>query len=320
MKEKYHHEMDPRWGAFYPDDLTFEQFQKIALPRLGLIALCDEEVRKRYRVLHKLMAFSYYEYEFYDTAAAQMSAIMEMALAIKYRLVTGEIWHSKEKGIKPARNLKSLLAWAQKQNLLEFDHQHQLDLLRNSRNYYAHPMRHSFGGGINRSRIEELIIMINDLFDPTFEQQKILVKQFENWLMTNQESRLMLMTSDKTIPLCAVELISIKRDGDYLIGCFPCIDLNSIDKESPFSVPTMITLKMSKPELNPVSIGGVDSLSNNEVQILRASEEIKIYLRKWEDDLSKMENLATEILMWRTTELTSAITQARIDYFNNYPS
>lgn len=56
-------------GAF--NDYTWESFQETYLPKVALISTVHPEVHKQYRAIRKLIAHSYFEYEFFDIARSE---------------------------------------------------------------------------------------------------------------------------------------------------------------------------------------------------------------------------------------------------------
>jgi len=318
--EKIPLKRDDRWSAFATDH-TWESFQEMYLPKFDLSPSVNEEAKKRYRVIRKLIAFSYYEYEFFDIAASQMAMLMEMAMVLRYQEITGEEWSkNKVKKGEPKRDLKNLFSWLGEQGYLELTHHFSKDLLRQTRNYFAHPKKHSFGGGMNLPRIKELLFLINALYDPYLKERNKLQLEFIEWMKVGDSFKmLMLRLEDRLIPLVGLDVIFIDCSLDvieYHLVCYPCIDLGKINKNSPYSHQTMFLLKLSNIKTDLRSIAGSDILSGNKIEIEQADDGIRQVIIDWHKQLQELPEVAAQMDMWRTTAILPIIEELRTSYYN----
>jgi len=158
-------EKDPRWNVYKDQTTSIEEFEKNILPIFYLNKKAPDDVKKSLRVLYKLLVLSYYEYEFVDIAAGKTMHIFEMALKLRYKELNDQPWNSK----KP---LKSLIDWFQAENYFEISHSGYFDHIRNVRNYFSHPERHTLGGISIFHLIRDPIDLINDLYEDRELRQK----------------------------------------------------------------------------------------------------------------------------------------------------
>ena len=164
------------WEVFANTE-TFEIFRKNFIPEFYFKNQVSEDVKRSFKITEKLLFHSYYEYEFYDVAAAKALMDFEMALKIRYKELTGEEWEKKIKKGEKRRNLKNLLDWFQQKHYFEVIQDKYLDHVRMVRNSFAHPNRHSFGGAMIRQWIENPIDLINDLYEDCKLRQERKEKQ-----------------------------------------------------------------------------------------------------------------------------------------------
>lgn len=126
----------PVWTAFYKD-ISPSEFVKKVVPAVDFNKDTHQDVVSAFKIIHRLLIYSYYEYEFIDVAVAKAFHTFEMALKLRYKEIKRKEW----KG-----NLKDLLNWGNKNHLFEISDQGFLDHVRNARNHFSHPERYGFGG------------------------------------------------------------------------------------------------------------------------------------------------------------------------------
>ncbi|NOT73478.1 MAG: hypothetical protein HOP08_01030 [Cyclobacteriaceae bacterium] len=311
-------ERDPKWSAF--NEHTWESFQESYLPKCDLIPSVNEEVRKQYRAIRKLMAYSYFEYEFFDIAAAQMSMLMEMAMAWKYETVTGEPWKKKIKKGEPRRDLKNLFEWLGSNGYFDKTYFVSADLLRGTRNYYAHPKKHGFAGGINLTRINELIFLINELYDPNLNKRNVLAIELNTWLTKNCKMRMTLCTPAETIPLADLAIAYIDcstGDPRYYLGCFPLLKLQEIDQDSHYAPRTLMFIQLVDLKMNDGYLAGTEIFGGQEVRIEVANEANTLLIDQWYNQLETMVHVAAQMPAWRFMELFKLVGELKTKYFIN---
>lgn len=148
---------DDRWGAAYEINTYQEYLEKVGTPIL-LMESADKDVHAIFRLVNRLIALAYFEYEFWDLAS--MKALQAFELALKRRYI-----QLRPGGIPKGMNLKSLIDWFRKNNYFESDSEHYLDNIRVIRNHFAHPEYHSFGGPSISWHISAAASLINDLYE-----------------------------------------------------------------------------------------------------------------------------------------------------------
>jgi len=149
-------QMDNTWKVF--DDITddFENFVQKIVPDLYLKPEVHTDVIEHIRIIRKLLELSYFEYKFCDVAALQTMMTMEMALRLRYEEINAEKWNKK---------LYLLIKWFEDRNYFEVYNSYYLDSLRQIRNELAHPSAHRFSGASAIHLIENVIDLINGLYE-----------------------------------------------------------------------------------------------------------------------------------------------------------
>lgn len=172
---KYELESDGRMAAFVGCS-TYSNFLDEMVPDYWFKKDVPDDVKKSFRVIKKLLEFSYFEYEFCDVAALKSGLSLEMALKIRYQELSGESWVKKVKG-EPARNLSNLMNWFCERHYFEVTNEQYLKHIRWMRNYWAHPERHSFIGPMNIDWVRNSIDFINDIYeDPNLRYARFQIR------------------------------------------------------------------------------------------------------------------------------------------------
>ncbi len=309
-------EKDPKWNAF--GDYTWETFQEKYLPKVKLISTVHPEVHKRYRAIRKLMAQSYFEYEFFDLAAAQMTMLVEMAMVWKYEQLTGEVWNKKVKKSEPKRDLKNLFDWLTKNGCFDTNFPTDTTHLRKVRNYYAHPKKHGFAGGIHLKSIIHLICFVNELYDPNLKTANRLSSQVSDWLSAHDRQRKVIKVPNGQLLLSTVYLAFVdcsKPEPQYYFGCFPLFDTKQIDPSSPFKPQTLSVLHMTKPKITETAILGIDVSSGEKISIEFADAPMSKFIDEWHRTLYADEKLSPEIPLWRMIEMQQLVEDLKTRYY-----
>lgn len=152
-----HFPMDPMWEVFgFNSDA--DVFYKKMVPELFLKKAVDKDIKENIRVVRKLIQLSYCEYKFYDIAAEKVIFTLEMAMKIRYRELEGKEW-------KRGDGMDKLVAWFQQRHYIDANDPEYLDRFRKIRNEFAHPVKHRFAGPNMRYFIEQVVLVINELYD-----------------------------------------------------------------------------------------------------------------------------------------------------------
>lgn len=167
--------MDKRWDIFY-GKISFDEFTNEKMPKPHFKNEVNEEIKKAFEVVSKLLAHSYYEYLFIDIAVSRALQIVEMALVIRYReLNNGEEW------VLVDKPLKNLFGWFLKRHYFEYNSFQFLEHVRDVRNYLVHPKGHNFGGTASLHWIDTTCEIINGLYEDVELRKK-------RWADTNDFS------------------------------------------------------------------------------------------------------------------------------------
>lgn len=150
-------ELDETWSVFASFSADPRDFVKEFLPEIYLKPKVAKAVKENFEVIEKLLLYSYSVYKFYNVATLKSLLTLEMSLKIRYREVTGVEW-----GHKP---LKLLIDWFQKRNYFEVYNNDFLIHIREIRNMLAHPNDHTFSGPHSRPVIENVLDLINGLYE-----------------------------------------------------------------------------------------------------------------------------------------------------------
>lgn len=160
--------MDETWNAFLSDSpATIKEFNKTFIPEIFLKNKVHGDVKENFRIIKKLIEYSYFEYKFYDVAALKSVLTLEMALKLRFKEVNSVDWEKK----KP---LIQLIDWFQTRSYFEVYNKEFLASIRFIRNLLAHPNEHTYSGPHNRPIIENVLNLVNDLYeDPQLRALRI---------------------------------------------------------------------------------------------------------------------------------------------------
>ncbi len=221
-------EKDKRWVIYEEDTNTIEDFEKTILPDLFFKKDVSEDVKKIFRVIYKLLVFSYYEYEFLDIAMAKVLVSFELALKIRYEEITGKKWDSKKKP------LDQLINWFHKETYFEVYNPALLKQLRKARNHFSHPNRHEIAGIVGFHLIQNPVDLINDLYeDPILRKSRFqLREEMEITLNKILEYGAIVKAKDLEMLIWKMVVVFVNNKADkpiYYVVAFP------IDQELEYS-------------------------------------------------------------------------------------
>jgi hypothetical protein len=261
---------------------TYESFLNVMLPDIWLNVNVSEDVKKNFRVIRKLLEHSYYEYEFCDMAATKALMTTEMALKIRYRELTKELWSTKDKNAKPKRNLKNLIDWFNDKTYFEVYNPCFLDKIRAIRNYLAHPENFSFGGPIMIQWVEHSVDLINDIYEDP-DLRKIRFAQYKqksviiNKIVCN--GVVLKIEEDENV-LYSSEIVFVDNKGSQILFYLSFIPLdidhkdNSIRKDFIPAVTTDLIVDWANKQIE-----FKDLYSNKMFTIsqIRSSQQFELY-------------------------------------------
>lgn len=149
--------MDETWSSFdFAHNL--ETFEKLYVPEIYLKPTVHPDIIQNFQTVEQLIKHSFYHYKFYDVAALKSLLTLEMALKIKYKEKTKTEWPK-------TRKLASLIDWFRNENYFEAYNKEYLDVIRSIRNSLAHPFEHTVSGPFTRHIIENVIDLVNGLYE-----------------------------------------------------------------------------------------------------------------------------------------------------------
>lgn len=169
--------MDETWKVYKDSPINKRDFLKRYTPDFYLRPEVPAVVRESFRIAHKLIEHSYYEYNFYDMAAVKAILTMEMALKLRYK----ELGNEDGNKIR----LPRLLKWFNDRNYIEIYNPDYLEVLRKIRNIVAHPEYHTVSGPIyHRKLIGNIIDLVNGLYEnPELRRERmVLTKTLNDFL------------------------------------------------------------------------------------------------------------------------------------------
>jgi hypothetical protein len=148
---------DEIWSVFGNFPAEPDLFAKEFIPDLFLKPDVPIDVRDNFKVIAKLLQHSYYVYKFYDVAVLKSLLTLEMALKLRYKAIYADDWGTK--------SLKSLMDLFKKNRYFEVYNSDYLDHVRTIRNMLAHPSQHSVSGPNGKIIIENVLDLINGLYE-----------------------------------------------------------------------------------------------------------------------------------------------------------
>jgi hypothetical protein len=265
---------DTRWEVFL-DCNDFASFKKSTVPEIHFKELVPEDVVKSFNIIQKLLLHSYYEYEFYDVAAAKALMTFEMALKIRYEQLTGEEWEKKVKRREPKRDLMNLISWFQNQHYFEVTNDKYLEQVRKVRNSYAHPEKHSYGGPMVRQWIQNPMDLINDLYeDPELrEKRKLRQKELIELFSKILESGAILESDSREYIIYETKVVFIDNKLNpeiiYLLF-YPIFYKEDLYPEQGVPMYSLIQIATSSIEINKAD-------NTVEIESFTSKKKIKVY-------------------------------------------
>ena len=149
---------DSRWNIFY-GEISFEDFANDKMSFIEFKKEVNQEIVDSFKIVHKLLIHSYFEYQFIDIAVTKSLHLLEMALKLRYSELND--------GLKPKPTLKlpHLLEWFRSRNYFEIDYQPFFDQVRKVRNHLTHPERNNLFGTVGLPWLNTVVDLINDLYE-----------------------------------------------------------------------------------------------------------------------------------------------------------
>lgn len=169
--------------------------------------------------------------------------------------------------------------------------------IKNLRNHYSHPERHSFGGIIFWNRVEFINRLINEMYEDVKlrSERKILAKQFISQQQnTNLDKFLVIEIQEKPTILFSLQLLFINNKQTphtYLFACTPLFDLES-DQEYTIKVPFVFKAKLIHPIFSENTLTGESFSAKQKVRFspITLHQNLVPIFEKWDSEYAKKKN------------------------------
>jgi len=225
-------------------NLSFEKFCS-EIPEFYFKKEVPEDVVQNFEIVERLLAFSYYEYKLIDEAYAKAIHSFEMAMSIRYKELNLPLSNGK-------LVFDFLIRSLNEQNCFDTDIT-VLMQVKQMRNHFSHPERHSFGGAVYWNRVEFISRLVNEMYEDIalrIDRRKIAGE----FIVRKQELDLdkfvvMRIGMAKPIILFNVALLWINNKRSpctYLIEYTPLFDL-TYETEGQIKGPEIFGLKIINP-------------------------------------------------------------------------
>ena len=281
-------------------NLSFENFCS-EIPKFYFKKEVSEDVIQNFKIVEKLLAFSYYEYKFIDEAFAKAIHSFEMAMSIKYK----ELNLPLPKGKLVFDFLINSLT---EQNCFDTDIA-VLVQIKQMRNHFSHPERHSFGGAVYWNRIEFISRLVNELYENVtlrIERRKIAKEFIASKKALNLDKFVVIrIGANKPIILFNVALLWVNNKqspGTYLIEYTPLFDL-TYERECQIKGPEIFGLKVSNPIFTTKGLTATDVTTGETVcfSSITDNPDLVSVFQKWKleyDSISWNFMYENSIQMW----------------------
>ncbi len=267
-------------------ELDFEEYCS-KIPEFYFKSDVPEDVIKNFEVVEKLLALSYYEYRLIDEAYAKAISTFEMAMSIRYK----DFYPDSSRVM-----FNTLINKLTKLNLFETNFE-TLNRIREIRNYYAHPERHSFAGIVFWNRVEYISRLINEMYEDVnlrLERQHLFSEFNENLKSSKMDKSVVIEIDGEPTILYSLELLFINNKNTpytYLFACTPLFDLIPVDGNA-VTVPYSFKAKIKDLVFDSNIISGI-SFSANKRIIFSPIERHKNLLptfKEWEFNYENSKN------------------------------
>lgn len=245
-----------------------------------------EDVIKNFEIIEKLLALSYYEYKFIDEAYAKAIHSFEMAMSIRYK----DFYSDTKK-----HGFNTLITKLSQLNLFETSIE-ILKHVRNIRNSYSHPDRHSFGGMALWDRAEPISRLINEMYEDVELRlkRKEMTEQFKHQIKKNNLDKFLVMEiqGKKTI-LYSMRLLFINNKRvphTCLLACTPLFNLQQDDDS--IIIPCLFKSKLSNPTFINDTLTGESFVAKQKVTFspIRVHQELLVQFGEWNSEYENKKN------------------------------
>jgi hypothetical protein len=264
-------------------NLSFEKFCS-EIPEFYFRKDVPEDVVQNFEIVEKLLAFSYYEYKFIDEAYAKAIHSFEMAMSIRYKELSLPLPKGK-------LVFDFLIKSLSEQNCFDTDIT-ILAQVKQMRNHFSHPERHSFAGAAYWNRIEFISRLVNELYEDValrIERRKIANEFIDSKRELNLDKFVVMrIGADEPIILFNVTLLWINNKQSprtYLIEYTPLFDLH-YETEYQIKGPEIFGLKIINPIFTTKGLTAIDTATGKGVyfsSITNNPEQMNLF-QKWQTE------------------------------------
>lgn len=278
------YEADHTWAAIGVKDR--EEYVQCYVFEGCFHAKVPKDVVEAYQTAEHLMALAWYHYPMYDEALKKLLGILEMAVKLKCKQVGIDLEFVNKRGKTEEHKLATLIdnVCAQEK---EKDLRDQLHLAREMRNYFAHPVRHSFSGGFIQLPFIPLINVLNLLFLDIriVSAGKNRLKQLKKQYSTFQKGLFGLGWNGENILITQAEPLYVfqKKGLWYVFWYFFPLQPNFEESVTP-----PILLVLSYPDQQGTTFLGREIKTNQDVRVLPVQKALEQLLlpdleRRWRE-------------------------------------
>lgn len=279
----------PIWESAVHGD-SFENFKMSLLPQLFLKSVVPDDISKNVGTVRKLLAQSYFEYDFIDIGLTHAIFTLEKALKIRYKEI-----HQ----ISTRKSFKKLIDWFFEENYFETYNSaiaHQLRMIRNGK---VHDEVNTIGGIVFLSKVATPVMLINDLYenrDLRLKRKEQITKLQLRLNKTFQNGSILLYKRKKfIIDRFSVAFINNKLERPYLsLIAWPIYDPNVyLNEEYHHSIRPSMEFRLYNWRLNGSNFIAIDD-QDKEVSIGIIEKSInKEKYEKWKQTCEAEKTLSS---------------------------
>lgn len=303
---------------------TFEDYLSKYKPDFYLINTVPEDVIKEIAVVESLFCCAYINYLFIDESLSKLTRVLELALNLHFQNKTGYKWDDKEFACKyKKRDFNNLIDWTFENDIFDTDKDFIQIVRKYLRNSYAHPERHSFGGLIVSHWFSQLLIFLNELFEPVqlrnLRMERVLENKKTFDLFAN--SLCVLEYDNKRILIHHIEILFVNtiKDDEITYCCFsPLFDLNEITQSNYALHPRLFLMSITNITIQNSCLCCLDSNNTSVKLSINNKSENQNKYEAWNKQLFniKEENRAI-IQMNVNAQVEKYQQQIRQEYYHN---
>lgn len=278
---------DPLWEGF--EDVEYQDLLETAAEITSLREEIPDEVRGRLDVAGKLIAHSYFEYDFLDAAVDRALLTFEMALERRLEEIGREVGDRD--------SLFKLIEWGDEEYLFERDKSsiHALRRIRNS--MAAHPSMDSRIGPPGISLIRDIVYHINQMYEDRWlrEERKSKRATLQESLNEVVEDGAVMeeipeegRAPDRLL-IYKIEVLLIdnwEEPLEYVVGACPIFDPFP-NEEGQVRIPKPIYIRAESWEKSENAIILIADNGEIAVRPIEKSENEKRFQEKWKNPIEE---------------------------------